>query len=187
MEIKRISCPKCGVVLDVRNSKNEEAKLITCPKCGSQLRVKFHHASPQQPPLDAHTVLASGFQSVGATQLVMPNMHGGQTKNIEQKAYISWQGQEYLLQIGQNIIGRKASSSTATVQIATDDMYVSRQHAVINIIKQNNVQLKATLSNYKNKNATQVNGQTIENGDEIVLHNGDKIMLADTEIIYNQQ
>lgn len=41
MEELRIKCPSCGIVLDVRNSKNEAVKRITCPNCKKQLAVTF--------------------------------------------------------------------------------------------------------------------------------------------------
>ena len=41
MQIKRIICPKCRAILDVKNSKNESVKQITCPKCKVGLKVKF--------------------------------------------------------------------------------------------------------------------------------------------------
>ena len=41
MQIKRITCPSCGVILDVRNSKEESVKKIVCPNCKKQLAVKF--------------------------------------------------------------------------------------------------------------------------------------------------
>lgn len=41
METLRIKCPSCGVVLEVRNSKNENVKRITCPNCKKQLAVTF--------------------------------------------------------------------------------------------------------------------------------------------------
>ena len=50
METKRIKCPSCGVLLDVRNSQNEAVKMITCPQCKAQLKVMFsqqHAATPQ--------------------------------------------------------------------------------------------------------------------------------------------
>ena len=42
MEELRIKCPSCGIVLDVRNSRNEAVKRITCPNCKKQLAVTFH-------------------------------------------------------------------------------------------------------------------------------------------------
>ena len=41
MEELRIKCPSCGIVLDVRNSKNEAVKRITCPNCKKQLAINF--------------------------------------------------------------------------------------------------------------------------------------------------
>lgn len=42
MEELRIKCPSCGIVLEVRNSKNEAVKQITCPNCKKYLAVTFH-------------------------------------------------------------------------------------------------------------------------------------------------
>lgn len=42
MEELRIKCPSCGIILDVRNSKNEAVKRITCPNCKKHLAVTFH-------------------------------------------------------------------------------------------------------------------------------------------------
>ena len=42
MEELRIKCPSCGIILAVRNSKNEAVKRITCPSCKKQLAVTFH-------------------------------------------------------------------------------------------------------------------------------------------------
>ena len=44
MEELRIKCPSCGIILDVRNSKNEAVKRITCPNCKKQLDVTFHES-----------------------------------------------------------------------------------------------------------------------------------------------
>lgn len=44
MKTLRIKCPSCGVVLEVRNSKDEAVKRITCPNCKKQLAVTFADA-----------------------------------------------------------------------------------------------------------------------------------------------
>ena len=41
MEELRIKCPSCGIILDVRNSKNEAVKTIVCPNCKKHLAVTF--------------------------------------------------------------------------------------------------------------------------------------------------
>ena len=44
MEELRIKCPSCGIILDVRNSKNEAVKTIVCPNCKKHLAVTFREA-----------------------------------------------------------------------------------------------------------------------------------------------
>lgn len=53
IEELRIKCPSCGIILDVRNSKQEAVKRIACPNCKKQLSVDFREelqtAVPQKP------------------------------------------------------------------------------------------------------------------------------------------
>lgn len=41
METLRIKCPSCGVILEVKNSKQESVKKISCPNCHKRLAVTF--------------------------------------------------------------------------------------------------------------------------------------------------
>ena len=47
MEELRIKCPSCGIILDVRNSKNEAVKQIVCPNCKKHLAITFHEEQPK--------------------------------------------------------------------------------------------------------------------------------------------
>ena len=192
MQTKRITCPKCGVVLEVKNTKDEEVKQVTCPKCKTLLKVKF--AQPIEAPtyyggpkpgaegatqlggLSGATVLG-GIKS-GETQLVVPSAKASFTPHL------SFDGKDYSLLEGQNIIGRKASSSQATVQIETTDRYMSRQHISITVSTLPDGTKKAVLSNYQNKNQTIVDGQEITTGDKIHLTDGDKITMGHTTVVF---
>lgn len=179
METKRIKCPNCGVVLDVRNSKNETLKIITCPQCQTQLRVKFHPLpAPASEPLDAETFVA-GNKNTGDTILnkKKPAATG--------KPVIAFAGINYPLAMGENIVGRQAASSHASVQIATADHYMSRHHIRINVSALADGSLKAVVSNYKNINPTRVNGLKLEDGDAIVLQPGSNITMGETTVTYN--
>lgn len=187
MQIKRIKCPKCSVVLDVKNSKNEAVKMINCPKCKTPLQVKF---DLQQEPMEAHTFypaqrpasndgetqLAAGI--TGATQLFEPQ----QSKSATAK--LVYGGKSYPLEEGQNIVGRHGTTSKATVQIETTDRYMSRQHCSITITTLPDGTLKAVLSNYQNKNLTSIDGQPIETGDAIRLTNGNAITMGHTTVTF---
>ena len=202
MQTKRIICPKCKAVLDVTNSKNETLKQITCPSCKTILQVKFppQQEQPQQEPIEAHTYYAPSKRSMadsgatqlagaggetvlggglsGATQLYMP------TQKITSTAKLTFEGNDYPLEEGQNIVGRKGTTSKATVQIATEDRYMSRQHCSITVTTLPDGTKKAVLSNYQNKNLTSVDGQEIETGDEIRLTNGDRITMGHTTVVF---
>lgn len=175
MQTKRIKCPKCGVVLDVINSKNETIKQITCPSCSSALQVKFEL---QEEPIEAHTYYApKASNNSGATILATAS-------NTHNSAYLVYNGIEFPLESGENIIGRKGKTSNATVQIPTDDRFMSRQHCRVNVTFLSDGTLKVTLRDYQNKNMTSVNGVTITQGDEIRLSNDDKIKMGNTTITF---
>ena len=187
MQTKRIKCPSCGVVLDVKNSKNEEVKQITCPQCQTVLQVRF---SPQQEPIEAPTYYApkSSAADNGVTQLAGGAYGATQLATSLPKtgmsAMLMYDGVSYELSEGQNIVGRKGTTSKATIQIATEDHYMSRQHCIINITTLPDGTIKAVLSNYQNKNLTTVGGHEIEAGDAIRLSDGNQITMGHTTVTF---
>lgn len=66
--------------------------------------------------------------------------------------------------------------------IDCDDIYMSRQHAIISVVSLPNGGMKATIKNGRNKNRTLVNGQPIADGDEIVLSSGDELLMGKTTL-----
>jgi pSer/pThr/pTyr-binding forkhead associated (FHA) protein len=189
METKRIICPKCQCVLDVRNSKDEAVKIITCPQCHTQLRVTFKEQP--QIPLGGETQYVLGGDKKGETQYAGSGADGGATEllssSLSKHPRLIFQNQSYALAKGVNTVGRKASTSTATVQIATSDRYMSRSHVRINVVKLLDGSIKVILCNDKNKNLTSVKGQPLQDGDEIILSNGDEIKMGDTLLIYKEE
>lgn len=189
MQIKRVKCPQCNAVLDVKNSKNEEVKQITCPSCQTLLQVRF---APQQEPIEAHTFqetpqspqpldngetqLAAGLY--GATQLCIS------APQVHTHAELLYGGISYPLAEGRNIVGRKGNTSKATIQIEAADRYMSRQHVVIEVTTLSDGTLKVVLSNYQNKNLTSVDGQPIEAGDTIRLTDGNAITMGHSTLTF---
>lgn len=101
--------------------------------------------------------------------------------------YLLYGGQKYPLGFGNNVIGRKATTSQATVQIATDDRYMSRQHLAIQVCKVSTDNVRVVVSNYHNKNASYVNGQLLNEGDQLVLTEGSIIKMGNTTVVYHQK
>lgn len=187
MQIKRVKCPKCNLVLDVKNSQNETVKRIVCPQCRAELQVKFE---PQQQPMEARTYYAPRPQQVAYGETQLGGFSSGETKlslpegKGEKMAKLVCGERDYALKEGVNIVGRCATKTEATVQIATDDSYMSRMHVRIEVRKLSGGGQKVVLSNYKNRNQTCINNHLIETGDEIRLADGDQIKMGKTIITF---
>ena len=191
MQTKRIQCPNCKVILDVKNSKDEEVKQISCPKCKSLLKVTFDLQQTPEEPVEAHTFYAAPQKpsvDSGATQLSAGSFGATQlaaaSHKSETQAKLMFGLVSYPLKEGQNIVGRMGSTSKATVQIETTDRYMSRQHCCITVTKLPDGTIKAVLSNYQNKNLTTVDGEPIETGDQIRLTNFNKITMGMTTVTF---
>ena len=192
MEVKRVKCSNCGIILEVKNSKNEAVKLIMCPQCKAPLRVRFQ---PQQ-PLEVETVLP------GCQQRVTPQNDGetllGGRQDSERTilsqgrqqgaatACLVLAGQQYVLRQGANTVGRKAQTSQATLQLPVSDPYMSR-HLQITVSVLPNGKLKAVISNDRNKNITSINGVELPHDEAIVLSNGDRIVMGKTTVVYQER
>lgn len=93
-------------------------------------------------------------------------------------------GQSIPLFVGRNVVGRKADSSPASAQIPANDLYMSRQHCVIDVKMERDGSLSASLSNYKNKNRTAVQGRLVSGNGSVDLANGNQITLGHTSVIF---
>lgn len=193
MEVKRVKCSNCGIILEVKNSKNEAVKLITCPQCKAPLRVRFSRSNPLEvetilpgrqqrvaPQNDGETLLG-GRQDSERTILGQGRQQGAAT------ACLVLAGQQYVLRQGANTVGRKAQTSQATLQLPVSDPYMSRHHLQITVSVLPNGKLKAVISNDRNKNITSINGVELPHDEAIVLSNGDRIVMGKTTVVYQER
>ncbi len=227
MQVKRISCPNCGVVLDVKNCSNSMEKIISCPKCTTKLKVKFKPVVVSDDPVEAHTYLGTQRKKTQPSQNNFETQLGGGTgasgRNdfsssaetrlsggnssyetrlgtsprqqafssdkpngwiMTKNCYLLYDLEELELSPGRNIVGRRATTSQATIQIPTDDHYMSRQHCCIDITAKPDGTKKAVLRNFLNKNVTYINGQSLESNDIIRLSDGDTIKMGNTTVTF---
>ena len=110
---------------------------------------------------------------------------GGYDRASNAVARLTVNGRQYTLRSGRNIIGRQGDTSEATVQIVTNDMYMSRQHCVITVIPQSDGRVSAKISNYQNKNKTMINGRILDSMKEVWLPNVCDITMGHTTVRYN--
>lgn len=182
-EIK-IKCPTCGKVLRLKDVPNINAASFTCPVCKEKHVVGKCQRYVEQPK----PIASSGDETrIGPR----PQHAGGDETRIAPAscptvgALVDNMGSTYALRLGINTIGRSAASSTATIQIATNDRTMSRSHAVIEVSHAGGKTIHI-LRNGANKNPSYMNGTLIGPQDQLVLNNGDRIKMGSTELTFKK-
>ncbi len=163
-----VKCPKCESILQVKNN-GEKVKNITCPICKKSLQVLF--------PDDEGKTIYGGVPDDGRT--ILPT-----NQKIESSCVLVVDGKEYELVLGKNTVGRKASTSMASLQFQTADLYMSRHHAIVNVRRIADGSLRVSVKNYENKNKTLVDSHPLGKDDELVLHDGSVILMGKTQVMF---
>lgn len=187
MEVIKIKCPCCGAILALKPQGGIEKISITCPVCKEMSPFKAYKliVKKTSEPTDYPNGNSDGKteydKTGGATEIgETPNLSIGQLRVLNSPAT------KYRLKPGKNIIGRKASASTADFQISiTDSKRTSREHLMIEVKKVPGKGLTHYVSLYKEKvNATHLNNERLVYGDCLILNHGDKIKLPDTTLLF---
>ncbi|WP_417124942.1 FHA domain-containing protein [Prevotella pectinovora] len=194
-EIK-IKCPTCGKVLRLQDAPNINAASFTCPVCEEKHVVGKCQRYVEQPkPMvssgdETRYGGASARQGGDETRIGSQPQCGGSDETRIGSAsspavgvLMDNMGRTYQLRLGINTIGRKAASSPASVQIATDDRTMSRSHAVIDVSHAGGKTIHI-LRNGANKNPSFLNGSLIGQQDQLILNNGDRIKMGNTEMTF---
>lgn len=194
MNIK-VKCPACGKVLILPDSLDINTKTFTCPVCKEKHVVGNCKRIVDQPkaPVGEETQYGPSFSRTSGgeeTQYVGSNQNAGgeetrifTTQQPKVGTLVDNFGRAYQLKIGINTIGRKANSSTASLQIDTTDRTMSRSHAVVEV-RNAGGQNVHILRNGANKNASQHNGVVIGVNDQLILNNGDRVQFGNTILIF---
>ena len=156
MEELRIKCPACGVILDVKNSKNEAVKRIACPSCKTTLDIAFHEETKVDFQIgslffgDARYELKEGTNVIGR-------------KHPSSKADIQIATGDPLLQTEHacvNVIRLKNGDGKCVLN-GLPSLYSSADGCCVSVA-----------------------GLPLVEGDEVLLQSGDEIQLGETIIIY---
>lgn len=149
--------------MEVTNPESKDVVEVPCPKCGLKLGIQFNRSE---------TVIA-------------------ESKPKKDIGYLMYGREQYELKLGINTIGRKSSKSTATIQIATDDMSVSKIHAEIQVVKLDSGHIKAILRDARE--AWKADIKPIYYGDDrmypedrLNLENGDTFKIGEIILKYLQ-
>lgn len=181
--ILKIGCPVCGSVLSVQNQPGIESKSVTCPVCKNKSPFSAFRriASNTGNASKAETTKYPGFKGASAKEETETDIDKGPNYTLG-KLIIPALGLSFQLKPGKNIIGRKASASSATCQIPCETKRMSREHLVIEIKKIPGKGFVHCASLYKEKvNPTFIGQNKLEYGDCVILHHRDFIRLPDVE------
>lgn len=154
-------------MLEVTNPQGQEVREITCPNpaCKAVLRVNFY---------DGETILAENKSQKQSAGLLVYN------------------SQKHALREGKNTIGRSDSKHTADIGIECADKRMSRLHCQIEVVKLENGKVKPVLSDLRgrdkiNQMPLKVNDEPLSVYDQVVLEDGDYILLGEAVVKYRQK
>lgn len=179
-ELIKIRCPFCSSTLSVAPVPGIESKSVTCPVCKRKSPfTDFKQPDTQEKPTDYE---GNGSNSSASNTSGHTPSAGG--SNFAGQICLLKSGETFPLKPGRNVIGRKASSSKATVQIPTgESKRVSREHLVINANSIPGQGYMYTISLFKEHvNKTLVNGTELLPGEELPLKHGCRIDLPDVQL-----
>lgn len=174
METIDVKCPWCSATLRIRQAPGMESKKITCPNC--------KQTSPFLQFKKAVTI-----EDESATCFRSSNYNSQNLKSenlIIGRLIIPLSGVSFQLKPGKNIIGRKATASSAHFQIPTgENKRLSREHLIIEVKRLPSIGFRHSVSLYKERvNKTFINNTQLLYGDTLILQHGDIIKLPDLNV-----
>lgn len=162
-----IKCSKCSRIAELSYEDNKVPdldELVKCSYCNSSAALMSYLPSVANDNCERNEGEVARF-----TSSVELELHGGNMENMK-------------LNDGCNVIGRKANSSKADIQlpVKAEKSRLSREHIVINVKKDNQGEYECLLSLFKKEvNETFCNNHKLEYEKPYALKNGDEIKLPD--------
>lgn len=164
-----IICPNCHKKLSFSEVPGFLDMLVECPICSYKAKASVYLSGRAN---------ESGKDNAGAaTELVSSDS----TKAVGRgRLRLISTGRVFELKPGRNIVGRRANTGTADIQIE-GDMYMSRKHVQIDVMDDN---CEYRLVEISSKNIIQLNHTPIKRNDIILLQPGDILTLGKTDVVF---
>lgn len=169
-----IVCPNCRAKLSFIGIPNWQDKLVECPQCHFKARANVYQCG----------ILVQGGQKADANATQMPDYCRSKQNLVVGVIKVLSTGRCFQLKEGTNVLGRVAKSGTADLKISSDP-YMSRRHLQIDVVKTSHG-LEHRLVEIDSKNIIILNGRPIQRGDVLKLTFGDRMILGQTEVLFDQ-
>lgn len=168
-----IICPNCRAKLSFFGVPGWQEKLIECPQCKFKAKANVYQSG----------IASQGGQGADDDSTQLPeDFHLAQNSVIGVIKVLS-SGRCFQLKEGTNVLGRVAKTGTADLKISTDP-YMSRRHLQVDVVKTAKG-LEHRLVEIDSKNIIILNGRPIRRGDVLKLKFGDRMVLGQTEVVFD--
>jgi len=162
----KVRCGKCKIILefDSKDLSTNQSK-IRCPKCRTINEIPLSILNQIQ-----ESVSVNDKEEVGWIVVHDENTHT----------------QTYPLFIGRNTIGRKSISKPCDIMIETNDRYMSRNHCIIEVLKNSRSQYDYIVYEVDATNGTFINAsikKKLAKQDQIYLKDGNTIQMGHTKVV----
>lgn len=184
----KINCPYCTRELSIPAASLRVGNpTLTCTGCNGRFKAIEEKKTEKKEDKTVHQ--KSGHKNTGETQFVG-------TSSSKSKEYFSaepgWlvvhdentRQQTFTLKVGRQVIGRKSDSKPCEIMVETKDMYMSRNHFIVEVNKFTNGMYGYSISDCNATNYTYVNLKKLREGDELYLKDGDTIQAGETKIVF---
>lgn len=170
----RVKCSECGAVLTLNNVQDISNKFVVCPRC--KTRNRLSEMAKVEPKIAEQPDEETSFDEQTSLRPIAP---AGKASLLDLKT-----GRKYDVHEGTHLVGRRTykSPSLADIPLETEDRGISRAHFYVDMKRLSASAAKVYIYNARNQNPTYVNSDKLEAGDKLVLHDGDLISSADTQL-----
>lgn len=176
-QIIKVKCPYCGTPLGIRIASGKVSnKNLTCPVCKQK--------SPLQSwRIDLREQEEQPTEYPSEEEPTIPT-NDGLNFTLGQLTVMDSDLPAFRLKVGKNVVGRKASASSADIQLSVgESKRLSREHLTIEVKKVPGKGFVHIASLYKLKsNATYLNDNILVYGDAVILQHGDVLKLPDISL-----
>ena len=183
----KIKCPNDGSILVVANRPDLERLVFRCPVCKQSIPFREFKLVTEQRVVDDESTNYGPLPSADNEATTFDNGNSDSTtyQSVSASGSIGFivntaTGEKFKLHAGRNIIGRKALTSKANIQIAVLNVSkaMSREHLYIDVSEVKGLGIRRVLSLVKQMvNKTEVDNEKLEFGDKVVLSGGETILL----------
>ena len=184
----KIKCPRCGAILAVRMQPGIENKNVTCPVCKESSSFKSYKPVSERKSDDETSYPGKNGEerTIYGNNQEKTEIGLGLNYTLGCLKVSNLSVPTYRLKPGRNVVGRKASASSADFRIPVEESRrMSREHLVVDVKKVPGKGYVHYASLYKKEvNNTFINQDQLDYGDCIILKHGDKINLPDVTLIF---